>query len=511
MQALTATIKRRTDIYLLPFLSLLFLLNSLDRSNVGNAETAGFTRHAGLAPEDLNDAVSAFFLAFVLLQPVGAALGKKVGVGRWVGGVMVGWGILTGLNAFVQSRAQLIGLRICIGALEAGFYPATVFYISLFYTRYEFAQRLGMFYGQYAVAGAFGGLVSYFVFRLFPNDPETDIATPPVRDPDHEGWYSYQILFLLEAALTIIVAFTAFVWLPTGPKTAWWLKTPAERAWAEKRVLIDRATAETASSEAEAEEADDDDEEGEELLAENESDSEEAKRSRRRRRRRSASRDSKVTIGGEPGLTRQDVIDAIKDWRVWWLLACNITSSVPGIAFSVFLPLVVQGFGYSTLHANLLTIPPFMSGACALWYTTYLSDRSRLRLKYILYGLSLSLLSLALLLLLPGSALTLRYLSLCLLLSGSYIASPLTVAWLSGNMETPGKRAVVLGINGWGNVAGVLASWIFRPEWAPGYERSFGWTMGSVGVAWVGYALFWAAIRGGNVRRGRLGVGLVGE
>jgi len=85
------------------------------------------------------------------------------------------------------------------------------------------------------------------------------------------------------------------------------------------------------------------------------------------------------------------------------------------------------------------------------------------------------------------------------------------VAWLSNNMETPGKRAVVLGINGWGNVAGVLASWIFRPEWAPGYERSFGWTMGSVGIAWVGYALFWVAIRGGNGRRGRMGLALVGE
>ncbi|KAG0634352.1 major facilitator superfamily domain-containing protein [Tuber brumale] len=499
MQALTVTVKRRTDIYLLSFLSFIFLLNSLDRSNVGNAETAGFTRHAGLAPEDLNDAVSAFFVAFVLLQPVGAALGKRVGVGRWVGGVMVGWGILTGLNAFVRSRAQLIGLRICIGALEAGFYPATVFYLSLFYTRYEFAQRLGMFYGQYAVAGAFGGLVSYFVFRLFPTDPEGDIRAPSANEPEHEGWYSYQVLFLLEAGLTIIIAFTAFFWLPTGPKNAWWLKAPAERAWAEKRVLIDRAQAENALEE---------EEEGEELLAENESDDEEAKR--RRRRSLSTSKNGK-TIGGEPGLNRQDITDAITDWRVWWLLICNITSSVPGIAFGVFLPLVVKGFGYSALHANLLTIPPFLCGACSLWYTTYLSDRSRLRLKYILYGLTLSLLSLTLLVLLPLTALAPRYVSLCLLLSGTYIASPLTVAWLSNNMETPGKRAVVLGINGWGNVAGVLASWIFRPEWAPGYEKSFGWTMGSVGVAWVGYALFWAVIRGGNGRRGRMGLALVGE
>jgi hypothetical protein len=90
MEHLTAKIRRRTDIFLLPFLSLLFLLNSLDRSNIGNAETAGFTKHAGLKEGDLNDAVSAFFIVFVLLQPVGAALGKRAGVRRWVGGVMVG-------------------------------------------------------------------------------------------------------------------------------------------------------------------------------------------------------------------------------------------------------------------------------------------------------------------------------------------------------------------------------------------------------------------------------------
>lgn len=87
--AQTQRIRRRTDCYLLPFLSLLFLLNSLDRSNIGNAETAGFTRLAGLEPVDLNDSVALFFMLFVIFQPVGAALGKRVGAARWVGGVMV--------------------------------------------------------------------------------------------------------------------------------------------------------------------------------------------------------------------------------------------------------------------------------------------------------------------------------------------------------------------------------------------------------------------------------------
>lgn len=72
----------------------------------------------------------------------------------------------------MRTRAQLLTLRMMIGTLEAGFYPTTVFYLGLFYTRYEFAQRLGMFFGQYAVAGAFGGLVSWAVFKIFPGGGE---------------------------------------------------------------------------------------------------------------------------------------------------------------------------------------------------------------------------------------------------------------------------------------------------------------------------------------------------
>lgn len=40
-KALSRALNRKLDIYLLPFLSLLYLFNGLDRGNVGNAETQG--------------------------------------------------------------------------------------------------------------------------------------------------------------------------------------------------------------------------------------------------------------------------------------------------------------------------------------------------------------------------------------------------------------------------------------------------------------------------------------
>jgi hypothetical protein len=46
-----------------------------------------------------------------------------------------------------------------IGAFEAGFYPTAIAYLSIFYCRYDLAVRIGLFYGQYAVAGAFSGSI----------------------------------------------------------------------------------------------------------------------------------------------------------------------------------------------------------------------------------------------------------------------------------------------------------------------------------------------------------------
>lgn len=109
---------RKLDLILLPFLSILFLVNSLDRSNIGNAETAHFTRDAGLDPKDLNDAVACFFVFFVVLQPVGAAAGRKFGMSIWVPSVMTLWGICTLLHVWVNRRWQLITVRIILGALE---------------------------------------------------------------------------------------------------------------------------------------------------------------------------------------------------------------------------------------------------------------------------------------------------------------------------------------------------------------------------------------------------------
>ena len=505
-RALDRLVVWKLDFLLLPFVSLLFLVNSLDRSNVGNAETSNFTQDIGVNPDNLNTAIALFFGFFVALQPVGASVGRKYGMVPVVPVCMLIWGVCTTLHIFITGKWQLYTLRIIIGILEgyhsctpihgmstdarlAGFYPTTVSYLSLFYTRFEFARRLGFFYGQSAVAGAIGGLLSYWVILKFP---------PSDGDGATSHWKAWQILFLIEGGLTICIAFAGFFWLPHGPRSAWFL-SESERTWAQDRVVRDRGAKMVAEGETK-QASNIHRTRGESQTALQNADTEEHASLLLTRSFSGTPRN----MASDSGLTRHDVVAAIMEWKIWYLLIMNVLSAIPASAFGVFLPLVMRGFGVSPSRANLLTAPAFMSGVLVLFLFTYWSDSRRTRILPILVGLAVLLLGLGGVVVLPRAATMARYVALCVMLGGTYVASPLTVAWLAGNVESPGKRAVVLGINGWGNLAGVFSSLLFRPRFAPDYLVPFYVTLACVSVSWVGFGALRLILVRENLRRKRI-------
>lgn len=76
---------------------------------------------------------------------------------------------------FVKDWTQLVGIRIVIGALEAGFFPGAVYLISTWYTRFEIQKRYALFYLLGCVASAFTGLLSYgitFMVSSSSNPPK---------------------------------------------------------------------------------------------------------------------------------------------------------------------------------------------------------------------------------------------------------------------------------------------------------------------------------------------------
>lgn len=61
------------------------------------------------------------------------------------------------------------------------------------------------------------------------------------------------------------------------------------------------------------------------------------------------------TEGVSQRLTMRDVIETAKDWKLWTVLICNICASVPSQAFGIFLPVVVEGMGFNSNQANLVS------------------------------------------------------------------------------------------------------------------------------------------------------------
>ncbi|EQL37281.1 hypothetical protein BDFG_01255 [Blastomyces dermatitidis ATCC 26199] len=507
----TSTV-RKLDFILLPFLSVLFLVNSLDRSNIGNAETAHFTRDVGLQPEDLNAAVAWFFVFFVALQPVGAAAGRKFGMSRWVPSVMTLWGVCTLLHMWVRHRWQLILLRVVLGALEAGFYPTAVSYLSLFYTRFEFGRRLGLFYGSYGVAGALGGVIAYSVFSRFPPSEEPIDGSDTASDSHPGTLRPWQILFLAEGCLTIVIAIIGFFWLPRSVGTAWFLNEE-ERAYAEQRILVDRADADCQSQEALNSTTLSDELLEEETLT----GPDDEQRLRLLPDHNSTKKQPWVSsnVSSDSGLSKSELLSTVLFLPLMLpILLLNIASAIPNTGFSVFLPLVLSSLQLSSpILSNLLTAPPFLLASIFLYIFSHWSDKSRKRIIPILASLMVIALGLLLTVFLSSSSsstplsparATAIYFSLCVLLSGSYIPSPLTVTWLASNIPNPGKRTMVLGINGYGNLAGVFASLIFSPRFQQdAYRIPLLITLGFVLLSFVGFVALWVVVRVINDTRSR--------
>lgn len=215
-------LNRKFDFLVLPFCVAVYLFNGLDRSNIGNAATNGFTTDLHMPADAINTATTLFFCTFVPLQPVSAAIGKRIGQANWLAFIAFGWGILTLSHAFIKTEQQLIAVRLLIGVFEAGFYPTAVSYLSLFYPRFDLAFRIALFYGAYAIAGAFGGLIAYGCFHI------------------NGKLWGWQYLFIIEGSCTLLIALVTPFWLAKSPARAWFL-SDTEKAFADRRMIIDAA------------------------------------------------------------------------------------------------------------------------------------------------------------------------------------------------------------------------------------------------------------------------------
>ncbi|KAJ7221518.1 major facilitator superfamily domain-containing protein [Mycena pura] len=205
--ALEATVWRKLDMWILPIVTLFYLLSFLvrrDRTNIGNAKVAGLTEQLKMTPKQYSIALTVTYVPYIAAELPSNLLLKTVGPNIMLPAMITLWGVVTTAQGSVKSYGGLLACRFMLGLLEGGVFPGIVLYLSFFYPRMRLQTRVAGFFSAASISGAFGGIMAYGIINLNGK-------------AGHSGW---QWIFIIEGVITIFVGFVSFFFMPASPDDA---------------------------------------------------------------------------------------------------------------------------------------------------------------------------------------------------------------------------------------------------------------------------------------------------
>ncbi|KND92941.1 putative transporter [Tolypocladium ophioglossoides CBS 100239] len=196
----------KLDLRLIPWLSLLYLMCFLDRTNIGNAKIAKLEKDLHIDPQSkkYNATLTIFFVAYAVFEALCNFLLKKLRPSIFIPTIMVLWGACMLGMGFVKKWSGLMAGRWFLGVCEAGLFPGINYYLSCWYRRDEFGVRAAIFFSAAAVSGSFGGLLAAAIQKM---DGLQGLA----------GW---SWIFIIEGLLTIIIGLVSFFMVHDFPDEA---------------------------------------------------------------------------------------------------------------------------------------------------------------------------------------------------------------------------------------------------------------------------------------------------
>ncbi len=197
---------------LIPFLGLLYVVNFLDRVNIGFAALT-MNKDIGLGAEAYGWGAGIFFIGYFLFEVPSNVILERVGARLWIFRIMLSWGIVSAATAFVHGATSFYVLRFLLGVMEAGFFPGIMLYLTYWFPASSRARFNSYFFFAIPLASAIGGPLSSGILQM------GGIA-------HLHGW---QWLFLIEGLPAGVLAFLVLAYLPDGPGRAKWLNDDEKR------------------------------------------------------------------------------------------------------------------------------------------------------------------------------------------------------------------------------------------------------------------------------------------
>ena len=215
--------RRRVNRRLMPFLFLMYLVAYLDRVNLGFAGL-NMTRELGFSNAVFGFGSGIFFIGYCLLEIPGALLVEMWSARKWLARIMITWGFLAVLTAWIQTPQQFYWIRFSLGVAEAGFFPGLVVYLSHWYRKEDRGKATAMFMTAIPASQALGAPLSAIFLRL-----------------NWFGLSGWRWLLILEGLPAVILGVMTLYYLTDHPRQARWLPAD-ERDWLAGELELERTS-----------------------------------------------------------------------------------------------------------------------------------------------------------------------------------------------------------------------------------------------------------------------------
>ncbi|GAB1209126.1 hypothetical protein APSETT445_007892 [Aspergillus pseudonomiae] len=313
--------------------------------------------------------------------------------------------------------------QTCVSILFVGYLlgqiPSRALYmLSIFYTRKEIATRISILYTGNILATAFAGLIAAGIFHGMD-----DLA----------GLSGWQWLFILQGAITFVIAVLSIFTLPDDPLVTRWL-TEEERTLAHARIVADTVGARHQTS----------------------------------------------TFSG--------LKEAARDPKLW-LFAFMQHMHLAANGFKNFFPTAVETLGFSTTITLVLTCPPYLIAGLISVFWSWSSGRLNERTWHITVAKAIAIFGFVL-----GCA-TLntgaRYFAMVVFAIGTYAVNSIVLGWVSSTCgQTKEKKASSLAIvNTIANASFVWTPYLWpssdEPRYTMAMSSSAAFSLACAASAWV--------------------------
>ncbi len=203
---------------MLPLLTVAYVFNYLDRTNIGFAALTMNTA-IGLTATQFGTGAGILFLSYCLLEVPSNMILYRVGARVWIARIMISWGAISACTIFVTGPRSFYLLRFLLGAAEAGFFPGVAFYLGHWFPAQYRTRIIAWFMVAIPISSVVGGALSGLLLQM---DGFLGLA----------GW---KWLFVMEGVPVAVLGLVLVRVLAERPEEAAWL-SPVERQLVRDRV-----------------------------------------------------------------------------------------------------------------------------------------------------------------------------------------------------------------------------------------------------------------------------------